>query len=397
VARGEPILTSGLRVVGDQPGLDRILYRSTSWVHPCSPGRTANACLWKSASFVPRTLSRRVTNADAVPGENGDATGSPGNGSAASRRPDVLAVGRILGRLGWEAGERLATRLQWRLAVSFGAPDFDPPAMREIAPPSDRFWADPFPVAHAGRFWIFFEELLYTVQRGTLAVAEIDARGRLGPPASVLEKPHHLSYPCVFPWRGEWFMVPETSANRTVEVYRARSFPHEWELHDLLLDGVEAVDATPFEFDGHWWMFANIAPVGGSTWDELHLFHAPGPLGPWTPHPRNPVRSDVAGARPAGRPFVREGQLYRPGQVCGGGYGRAVIVHRVRRLDAVAYEEEPAWRVEPGWRPEIVGIHTLNQAGALRVIDYLVRVPRWRRDRTLGVSGAGHTALSGAP
>ena len=157
-------------------------------------------------------------------------------------------------------------------------------------------------------------------------------------------------------------MVPETSASRTVEVYRARSFPHEWELHDLLLDGVEAVDATPFEFDGHWWMFANIAPVGGSTWDELHLFHAPGPLGPWTPHPRNPVRSDVVGARPAGRPFVRDGQLHRPGQVCVGGYGRAVVVHRVRRLDPEEYAEEAAWRVEPGWRPDVVGIRRIRCA-----------------------------------
>jgi transcriptional regulator GlxA family with amidase domain len=37
--------------------------------------------------------------------------------------------------------------------------------------------------------------------------------------------------------------------------------------------------------------------------DELSLFYAESPLGPWTPHPRNPVKSDVRGSRPAGGLF----------------------------------------------------------------------------------------------
>ena len=50
-------------------------------------------------------------------------------------------------------------------------------------------------------------------------------------------------------------------------------------------------------------MFVNVGIEGGEAHDELHLYSAPGILGPWKPHPRNPVKSDVRSARPAGRVY----------------------------------------------------------------------------------------------
>ena len=54
-------------------------------------------------------------------------------------------------------------------------------------------------------------------------------------------------------------MIPETSANRTVEIYRATSFPDRWTLEDTLLEGVSASDATLVERDGRLWLFAALA------------------------------------------------------------------------------------------------------------------------------------------
>ena len=47
-------------------------------------------------------------------------------------------------------------------------------------------------------------------------------------------------------------MLPETSGNRTVELYRCVEFPHRWELDRVLMDGVHAVDATLAEHDRRW-------------------------------------------------------------------------------------------------------------------------------------------------
>jgi hypothetical protein len=178
-------------------------------------------------------------------------------------------------------------------------------------------------------------------------------------------------------------MIPESVHDSGVDLYRATRFPYEWEHHARLLDGVRAVDATLFEADGRWWMFTNIAQRGAAAWsdwnEELHLFHAPTPLGPWTPHRRNPVKSDVRSSRPAGKLFRLDGALYRPSQDCSERYGCAITVNRVERLDADEFREVEVSRIEPRWSPELVGTHTLNHADGLTVIDGRER-QRWPID-----------------
>ncbi len=37
-------------------------------------------------------------------------------------------------------------------------------------------------------------------------------------------------------------MIPETSANKTVELWKCTDFPLKWEKHSNLLEGIEAVE-----------------------------------------------------------------------------------------------------------------------------------------------------------
>jgi hypothetical protein len=106
--------------------------------------------------------------------------------------------------------------------------------------------------------------------------------GTVGVSTPVLTRPYHLSYPFVFRWRDDWYMVPETLENRTVDLYRSTRFPYDWTHAGTLLEDVAAVDATLIERDGRWWLFTTIAPFGGSENDELHIYLADTPLGPAT-------------------------------------------------------------------------------------------------------------------
>ena len=56
------------------------------------------------------------------------------------------------------------------------------------------------------------------------------------------------------------------------------------------------------------------------------MWHATSPLGPWEPHPANPVANGPreAGFRNGGRLVVHDGRLYRFGQDCGETYGHKV-------------------------------------------------------------------------
>jgi hypothetical protein len=193
----------------------------------------------------------------------------------------------------------------------------------------------------------------------------------------VLERDYHLSYPFLVEEGGSLYMIPETAQNGTVEIYRCEEFPRRWRRERVLLDGLFAVDATVHREAGRWWMFANVARPGAEIHDELHLFSAESLLGEWKPHARNPVKSDVRSARPAGRLFTQGGKLYRPAQICAPLYGSGVVMNRVTRLDARAFEEEEERRIVPAEGSGILGLHTVNRAGSLSATDAFVRRPRF--------------------
>jgi hypothetical protein len=392
VMRGEPVTGSVLQVLTEDLDGGRALYRSWApTLSSFSVKRNKNNYYWKSSAFVMRKLRELRERGEPVP-----ADGPPG---ASPYRPyfdrlyksptnsEMLPLlAGLCGRFAVRKLARLPYTEQWWLAYDISASDDRPPGplyrFKHLVPPPDRFWADPFPVKADGGNFIFFEEYPYREGKGGISVLRVDEGGVVEGPAKVLERDYHLSYPFIFEWRGARYMIPETAANSTVELYRCASFPDRWELESVLLEGVRAADATLYEGGGLWWMFVNIAEEGvARNWDELHLFYAETPLGPWAPHRRNPVKSDARSARPAGRLFRWNGDLYRPAQDCSKGYGHAVSLNRVVRLDAEEYREEEVWKILPRWRNDVVGTHTLNREQNLTVVDCLVRRRRAFRGR----------------
>src|SRR5262249_15349697 len=96
---------------------------------------------------------------------------------------------------------------------------------------------------------------------------------------------------------------------------------------------------------------------------------APDLLGPWTAHRRNPVLVDVATARPAGHVIRRDGKLIRPFQDCRNGYGTALGLAEITRLDDDAFEQRVETLLHPGPLWPRRRLHTLNRAGRLECID----------------------------
>lgn len=260
----------------------------------------------------------------------------------------------------------------WHLAYAFSdtaLPEVPFGRLRYLAPAPGTFWADPFPLIHEGRHYIFFEELVYGGERGRLLAVEVAEDGPAGAPMTVLERDYHLSYPQVFHWEGELYMVPETRNARRVELLRCVGFPSRWEPCRVLLDEVQAVDATLWHQAGQWWMFVNLVLDGGESADELHLFFSDSLFGEWTPHPENPLCADVRCARPAGPLFSSGGETFRPSQDGSFRYGGALWINRIERLDRTGYRERPVGHIAPDWHPDVSRVHTLGRAGRLTVLD----------------------------
>lgn len=252
---------------------------------------------------------------------------------------------------------------------------------RDLPDDGSRFYADPFPVLHNGQVTLFVEDYIHRTGKAILSAVAFGPNGPAGQPKPVLELPYHLSYPFVFERDGQMWMVPESGANRSVDLYRATAFPGGWVKEATLLSDIVASDATLVEHGGRWWMFATVRDGGGAFSDQLHLWSAPDFRGPWTAHAKNPVMIDIASARPAGRMVGRGGALLRPVQDCRRSYGAALGIARVTRLDDTGMEQVVETILNPGAGWTGRKLHTLNEAGGLEFIDGSAMAPRWKTQK----------------
>ena len=232
-----------------------------------------------------------------------------------------------------------------------------------------RFFADPFVIERAGRTYLFVEEFPYALARGVISVAELAVDGRFGMPRQVLVEPHHLSYPQVFEMGGDVWMIPETSSAQEVVLYRAEQFPDRWVRHATLIADREISDATLLERDGRFWLFGTERQSQGNHSDTMVVFSADRLDGQWLPHPMNPVLIDRSAARPGGAFVEQGGKMYLPVQdgtlAYGGGLGLAELLE----LDPHTVRFAAPLPVRPGKAWNRTGIHTLNRAGGIEVID----------------------------
>ncbi|MGH9462204.1 MAG: glucosamine inositolphosphorylceramide transferase family protein, partial [Vicinamibacteria bacterium] len=380
-----PVTSSALEIRQATKDLGAIIYLSFAATSRSSLKASRNSYFWKSTGFAIRKLRDLY--------DEGTAALAPVSLEAAGMRyrqrredaPTNLRMARFLSASGLRSIGRRVERtflfdpwiLGYHMERGRSSPADVDHHFHKMFPPIDRFWADPFPIKKGDRYYIFIEEYPYKDGKGFLSVIEMEESGNWTAPQPILKAPNHLSYPFVFEWRGEYYMTPESSESGQVVLYRSRSFPFDWQLESVLLSDSQAVDPTLHWIENRWWMFVNIAVEGARFTDELHLFYADRPHGPWTPHPRNPVKSDVRSARPAGRLFEHDRVLYRPAQDSSVQPGHAISLNIVERISTTEYVERETSKILPRRGKRITSIHTLNHVEGLTLIDCRYRM--WKR------------------
>ena len=201
------------------------------------------------------------------------------------------------------------------------------------------FVADPFMVEDDGTWFMFFEALNRETSRGEVGLAVSSDGFHWEYRQIVLRESFHLSYPYVFKWQDDYYMIPETLGLNHVCLYKATGFPFHWELVERLIEGAHA-DSSIFYFDNRWWMFGCSTPFAH---DVLNLYFADDLMGPWYEHPQSPViRGDRRTARPGGRVTNWEGKLIRFAQDCYPLYGTQLRAFEITELTTWSYREEEA-------------------------------------------------------
>jgi hypothetical protein len=233
--------------------------------------------------------------------------------------------------------------------------------------------ADPFAMVRNERIYILGEEIGYGVSKGRIVCIEaLEKRSNVysfSEPKVALELSCHTSYPYLFEYEGDIYCVPETHQAREVSLYRALAFPYKWTKVETLLDNFAGLDPTIFWHDGYWWLTCGDDQLSHG-WDKLFAWYAEEPKGPWTPHNKNPVKTDICSSRPAGTPFVHDDHLFRPAQDCSKTYGGRVVLQRILRLTRSEFQEEAVSTVDPSPQgPYPDGLHTLSAVDGITLID----------------------------
>ncbi|WP_162945044.1 glucosamine inositolphosphorylceramide transferase family protein [Flavisolibacter nicotianae] len=379
----EKEIGSILQILTEDLDSGDVLYRSWSTVYPTHNG-TLNGFYWKTSRFIPRKLKELHDQGEErflekLKSENGHL-------SFYSNRlytlPDSytffkILVGEFWHRLRYKIWS-LFNHEQWILLYSFNnkpGPSTSIFRYKRLIPPADKFWADPCVIFDSGKYFVFLEEFLYAENKGHISVLEIDPKGNYSESKAVLKKSYHLSYPFVFPYEGNYYMIPESERSGNIELYKAKNFPYEWEFKMYLMEDVTAVDTTVLLKDDKVWMFTNIVEMeGGPFHDELFLFSADTLFTQeWKSHPCNPIVSDVKSARSAGKLFYHNNKLYRPSQDCSVRYGYATVINEVVTLSESEYKERKVSVIAPNWAQDIVATHTFTFEKDLSMIDALMQ------------------------
>jgi hypothetical protein len=368
---------SALLSVGGVFSPNRVLFRSHFITYPLSPARHRSYYFWATTSFLPRQIAalqklgqdkycEETEKFNMVPLHKIKGYEQPSNFLA------FISIGKIIIRLVKELFSRLFYVGQWFLLFSFKQDISDNLAeFNKLMPSKNKFWADPHVAQVNGKYYIFIEEFLYAKNKGHISVVELDNLGRWKTPIKVLEKNYHLSYPFLFKCNETFYMVPESQANRTIDLYECVEFPYKWNFKQCLMQDISAVDTTLIYYSKKWWLFTAMAENEAAMPNvELFLFYSDDLFnGEWKAHPQNPIVSDVKSARPAGSLFVEDGKLFRPSQDCSKAYGYGFDLNEIETLSETEYLEKKIVSIRPDWDKKILATHTFANCGNVTVID----------------------------
>ena len=231
-----------------------------------------------------------------------------------------------------------------------------------------RYWcADPHLLEYQGRTYIFAELYDRILRRGVIGCCEVTNTG-CTQWEIVIKEQYHLSYPHVFEKNGEVFLIPESCFGNEIAMYKAISFPNEWQKINVLRKDCVAVDSTVFSCMDQQWVLT-LESEGENELFRLYKYENEALSEPLCLVARN---SDQI--RPAGKLFMHKGRWIRPAQDCSEGYGCALNFYHVTMTEEVTYSEELVAKIMPDWirsdfSGEPKGIHTYNVSDKYEVID----------------------------
>lgn len=241
-------------------------------------------------------------------------------------------------------------------------------------------YADPFLFDYQGETYLFAEYYNYRHGLGTIAYARYDRlNNRFGDFREIIKEDYHMSYPLVFVYKNEIYMMPEANDSNTMYLYKAKQFPDSWTKYAVLSEDARYVDTSLFEYNEKLFL---ITKENQSLQAPMRLLKIDSEA--WKVLDSKIVTNDVSLSRPGGNVFKMDEEFYIPTQDCKDDYGAALNFLRFSVDSEMNLNYELVKKITPDkLRIEgiegINGIHTYNFSNELEVIDFKFPVKSFNR------------------
>jgi len=212
---------------------------------------------------------------------------------------------------------------------------------KDVTDMKAEFIADPFMVREENKWYMFFEVMNSEMQKGHIGLAMSNDGLRWNYQQIILQEPFHMSYPYVFKWKDEYYMIPETYQAFSIRLYKAVNFPYKWQFVKNLIYG-DFRDTAILRYDEKWWIFtADRYVVNDKNYDVLRLYYSEDLTGYWVEHPKSPLAiGNLHVARCAGRVLLFDGKILRYAQDDFVSYGNQIRAFEIMKLNTEDYEEK---------------------------------------------------------
>ena len=233
------------------------------------------------------------------------------------------------------------------------------------------FNADPFVIKKENKNYCFVECFDYSEKKAKINVYELSEKEYVFI-GTALEESFHLSFPYIFEFNNDIYMVPESSKNRDIRLYKCQNFPLEWTLEEVLISDIDAADTMILRKDNRWWMMTNEDPLKLNNHNyQMNIYYSDNLLnGEWIPHKNNPIIMDSNKARNAGL-VITEDSIFRVSQAFGfyKKYGENFSLNKIEVLDSNNYSEKTFSTHTKFFDKNILGSHHLHSNNIFSVFD----------------------------
>jgi hypothetical protein len=235
----------------------------------------------------------------------------------------------------------------------------------------DKFYADPFLLdAKDGNSKILFEEYTFDDDYAKISLMTLDKSFKQVDNKILLDTKSHLSYPFIFTENKRTYIFPEAKQSGKLSCYEYDPVQESLTfLQDIL--NLPLLDSTILKYDNKYWIYGTLSE--NSTDYKLYVYFSDKLLGPYVPHPSNPVKSGLNGTRSAGNFIEVDGIIYRPTQNCEKKYGESITFNKVNEINKINVAEEPYLTIGIDIKKRsnyrMHKIHTINVKDNIIVVD----------------------------